>query len=400
MGKPRFEVAQVFRDYGEDFRQRFNPSTEQRRVMRAIELCRTAALGGHVEQCDRCGHQVISYNSCRNRHCPKCQNAEKARWREARCAEILPVDYYHVVFTLPRQLGPLALQNKQELYGLLFRAVSQTLLRIGADPNHLGAQLGFTAVLHTWGQQLFHHPHLHCVVPAGGLALDGQRWVPCKKNFFLPVRVLSRLFRRLFLEELEALYRKGRLAFHGDCRRLEEASAFEKLLRRCRKESWVVYAKPPFAGPAAVLDYLSRYTHRIAIANHRIVNVAQGNVTFTYKDYKHGGTHKCMTLSAHEFIRRFLLHVLPGGFQRIRYYGFLANRYRVRNLERCRTLLAGHGEYLPKAQKPSDPLIPEVLTEAEPRCCPVCKEGRLASVGVLLPSPSFHPSSHHTPRPP
>ena len=272
MGRPRLEVADVFRAYGEDYRHRHGSSmsVQQVRVMRAIEVCRTAALGGHVDRCDQCAHQVISYNSCRNRHCPKCQNLDKALWREARRAEVLPVEYYHVVFTLPSQLAPVALQNKEVVYGILFAAASKTLLRIGADPKHLGAQLGFVAVLHTWGQTLHHHPHLHCLVPGGGLSSDGKRWVTCRKGFFLSVRVLSRLFRRLFLEALQHAYDNGRLEFHGQIESHREPDVFRNLLNKCRQTEWVVYAKPPFAGPDAVVDYLARYTHRIAISNHRL----------------------------------------------------------------------------------------------------------------------------------
>ncbi len=319
MGRPRIEVADVFREYGEEYRRLHasSMSVEQRRVMRAIDLCRTAALGGHVDRCDRCGHEVISYNSCRNRHCPKCQNLDKALWREERRSEVLPVPYYHVVFTLPAQLAPVALQNKRVVYDILFRAVSQTLLRIEADPKHLGAQLGFVAVLHTWGQTLHHHPHVHCVVPGGGLSPDGERWISCKKGFFLPVRVLSRLFRRRFLDALERTFQQGRLVFHGAIQALAQPEDFTALLQRCRKTEWVVYAKPPFAGPDAVLDYLARYTHRIAISNHRLVRMENGTVTFTYKNYKTGLHNQTMSLDAHEFIRRFLLHVLPNGFQRI-----------------------------------------------------------------------------------
>ena len=341
MGRPRLEVADVFREYGQTYRQAYGSamSLEQRRVMRAIELCRTDALGGHVDRCDQCGHQVISYNSCRNRHCPKCQNLDKALWREARRSEVLPVEYYHVVFTIPRQLSLLALENKKVFYDILFRTASQTLLRIGKDRKHLGAQLGFMAVLHTWGQTLTHHPHLHCVVPGGGLALDAERWIPCNKRFFLPVRVLSRLFRRLFLEALESAFNDGLLEFHGAGAGLHQNDAFHELLHKSRQSQWVVHAKPPFAGADAVLDYLARYTYRIAISNHRLIRIQDGKVTFSYTDYKTGVANRPMTLEAHEFIRRFLLHVLPNGFQRIRYYGFLANRHRAKKLALCRRLL-------------------------------------------------------------
>ena len=392
MGRPRLEVADVFRRYGEDYRRRYGSSMSagQLRVMRAIESCRTPALGGHVEQCDHCEHQVISYNSCRNRHCPKCQNLDKALWREERLAEVLPVPYYHAVFTFPHQLAPLALQNKKAVYGVLFRAASQTLLRIAADPKHLGAQLGFMAVLHTWGQTLTHHPHLHCVVPGGGLAPDGKRWIACKKKFFLPVRVLSRLFRRLFLEALQRAFDMGELVFHGDLKAYADAGEFEKLLRICRRIEWNVHVQPPFAGAGTVLDYLARYTHRIAISNHRLISMENGEVAFTYKDYK-TGANRIMTLDACEFIRRFLMHVLPGGFQRIRYYGFLANRHRAQKLDLCRRLLHAPEPAESIAHQGLDRVaLIEILTGVNPALCPRCKQGRLIRREVLPVSPSSY----------
>ena len=394
MGRPRIEVADVFREYGEEYRRlhALSMSVEQRRVMRAIDLCRTAALGGHLDRCDRCGHEVISYNSCRNRHCPKCQNLDKALWREARRSEVLPVEYYHVVFTLPAQLAPVALHNKRLVFDILFRAVSQTLLQIGADPKHLGAQLGFVAVLHTWGQTLHHHPHVHCVVPDGGLSPDGERWISCKKGFFLPVRALSRLFRRLFLDALQRAFQEARLEFRGAIQALAQPEDFTTLLQRCRKTEWVVYAKPPFAGPDAVLDYLARYTHRIAISNHRLVRMENGNVTFTYKDYKTGIHKQTMTLEAHEFIRRFLLHVLPNGFQRIRYYGFLANYHRTQKLAQCRLLLRTHKTTeTPEAETRDRRALLQVLTGIDPCQCPQCHEGRLKRVQMLPPQTASRP---------
>jgi hypothetical protein len=393
MSKPRLEVADVFRKYGESYRQRHGSSMsfEQRRVMRAVELCRTAALGGHVEQCDQCGHQVISYNSCRNRHCPKCQNLDKALWREARRAEVLPVDYYHVVFTLPHPLALVALQNKKVVYGILFYAVSQTLLRIGADPKRLGAHLGFVALLHTWGHVLLHHPHVHCVVPGGGLSPDSRRWVSCKKGFFLPVRVLSRLFRHLFLDALQKAYDTGCLQFHGSLASYQEPATFRKLIDSCRTVEWVVYAKPPFAGPNAVLDYLARYTHRIAISNHRLLSMQDGTVTFTYKDTAAAGATKTMTLDADEFIRRFLIHVLPAGFQRIRYYGFLANRRRAHNLALCRRLLGALEVSQPDSRQCGDPVrLILVLTGNDLSLCPLCRQGHLATIGFVAPSAPLH----------
>jgi hypothetical protein len=394
MAPPRLEVADVLRAYGDAYRERYGSALgpEQRRVMRAIELCRTAALGGHVDQCNICGHQVISYNSCRNRHCPKCQALAKAKWLGARRRELLPVDYYHLVLTLPSTLAALARQNKRVVYDILFAAGSQALLLLAGDPRHLGAHIGFMAILHTWGQTLMDHPHLHCLVPGGGLGPDGQRWVACRPGFFLPVRVLSRLFRRLFLDALRKAFEQGRLTFHGQLEPLAAAEAFEQLLRACRRTEWVVYAKPPFAGPERVLDYLARYTHRIAIANHRLVRMEDGNVTFTYRDYNHGGRRRTMTLHAVEFIRRFLLHVLPNGFMRIRYYGFLANRHRAEKLRLCRTLLgvseAGNQE---ACEKQDWTRLLQALTGEDPLVCPRCRCGRLVRVEVLPRWPPPHP---------
>ena len=314
-------------------------STAQRRVMSAIELCRTAALGGHLEQCDQCQHQRIAYDSCRNRHCPKCQSLARAQWIEDRQSELLDTQYFHVVFTLPEEIAAIAYQNKKVVYDILFRATSETLRTIAADPKHLGAEIGFFAVLHSWGQNLMFHPHLHCVVPGGGLSLVGDRWLSCRPGFFLPVRVLSRLFRRLFLELLQQAFDDGQLHFFTALQQLQVPSAFAAYLAPLRQAEWVVYAKAPFAGPQQVLDYVGRYTHRVAISNHRLVDIENGQVQFRYKDYRQDGQQKTMTLSADEFIGRFLLHVLPGGFHRIRYYGFLGNRYRQEKLERCRQLL-------------------------------------------------------------
>lgn len=366
-------------------------SPQQLKVMRAIEFCRTAALGGHVDQCDTCGHQVISYNSCRNRHCPKCQSLAKARWLDARRAELLPVEYYHVVFTLPDGLAAIALQNKRILYNLLFRAASQTLLTIAADPKQLGAEIGFTAILHTWGQNLMHHPHLHCVVPGGGLAPGRDRWLSCRKGFFLPVRILSRLFRRLFLDLVAQAFENTTLHFHGGLQHLAQPASFHELIEHHRTMEWVVYAKPPFAGPQKVLDYLGRYTHRIAISNHRLVSLHNNTVTFTWKDYQHGGITKNLPLDAHEFIRRFLLHVLPKGFMRIRYYGFLANCHRNESLALGRHLL-----HLPE---PPNPCVSqtqdwaallESLTGIDPLACPVCNTGRLKRLRPLPISSRSH----------
>jgi hypothetical protein len=338
------EVADIFRDQGPAWRQAHagHISLDQLKVMSAIERCRSAALGGHVLCCEDCAQIQIAYNSCRNRHCPKCQGSAARRWLQDRQADLLPVDYYHVVFTLPAPVSDIAYHNKAVIYHLLFKAAAETLLTIAADPKRLGARLGITAVLHTWGSALTHHPHLHCIVPGGGLSLDGQHWVACKSGFFLPVRVLSRLFRRLFLEKLSAAHHAGQLQFFGQHRNLSEPRDFANYLRPLRKIDWVVYAKRPFAGPEAVLAYLSRYTHRVAIANSRLIACDEYGVTFKWKDYRAKRHHryKTMTLATPEFIRRFLIHVLPSGFHRIRHYGLFANHTRVKHVQRLRELLS------------------------------------------------------------
>src|SRR6516225_3641210 len=325
MDRPRLEVADVFRRYGAAYRQQHAGSLSrgQLRVMSAIERCRTAALGGHLEQCNQCQFQRIAYNSCRNRHCPKCQSLARAQWIEDRQAELLDTQYFHVVFTVPEEIAAIAYQNKELVYDILFRATSETLRTIAADPKHLGAEIGFFAVLHSWGQNLLFHPHLHCVVSGGGLSPDGKRWIPCRPGFFLPVRVLSRLFRRLFLESLEKAFDDGQLQFFSSLQELQNRLVFLRYLARLRKSKWVVYAKAPFAGPQQVLDYVGRYTHRVAISNNRLLAIEDGQVQFRYKDYLDGSQQKTMPLSGNEFIRRFLLHVLPEGLHRIGYYGFL-----------------------------------------------------------------------------
>jgi hypothetical protein len=337
------EVADIFRDHGPAWRQCHagHISLGQLKVMSAIERCRSVALGGHVLRCEDCSAIHIAYNSCRNRHCPKCQGSAARRWLEARQAELLPLDYYHLVFTLPAPISDLAYHNKAVVYDLLFKAAAETLLTIAADPKRLGARVGITAVLHTWGSALTHHPHLHCIVPGGGLSLDGQRWIACRPGFFLPVRVLSRRFRRLLLDYLCDAHHAGKLQFFGENQALAEASTFTAWLKPWRQCEWFLYAKRPFAGPAAVLAYLSRYTHRVAIANSRLIALDQRGVTFKWKDYRDKGRyrHKTMTLTADEFIRRFLIHVLPSGFHRIRHYGLIANAARTDNLARARELL-------------------------------------------------------------
>ena len=389
--RPPVEVADIFRIHGTAYRQQHNLPLQQLRIMRAIENCRTRALGGHVERCGHCHYTRIAYNSCRNRHCPKCQSAERAEWFEARQAELLPTPYFHVVFTLPPKIADLALRNTRVLYNLLFRISSQTLLTIAADQQHLGAEIGFFSVLHTWGQNLLYHPHVHCVVTGGGLSADHERWISGKRpDFFVPVRVLSRLFRRLFLAAVEEAFLAGQLQFSGLLESLSDPSAFARYLRPLRKAEWVVYCKPPFGGPKQVLAYLSRYTHRVAISNQRILSLSSdGQVTFQWKDYRTKGQSCVMTLAVDEFIRRFLLHSLEPGFQRIRHYGFLANCHRREKLELCRQLLLHQpvSELLPVAQaKDVASCLPPVETSAmEPvrPQCPACGHGTMAIVEWL-----------------
>ena len=360
MPRPSLELADIFRTHGPAWRQANagHVSLTQLKVMSAIEACRTEALGGHVAGCASCGHQHIAYNSCKNRHCPKCQGPAARDWMAARAADLLPVEYFHVVFTLPAGIAQIAFWNKKAVYDLLFRASAETVLTLAADPRRLGARLGMTAVLHTWGSALTHHPHIHMIVPGGGLSPDGTRWLPCRPGFFLHVRVLSRLFRRLFLEGLLALHRAGELAFFGDLVNLADPASFTTWLAPFRKSEWVVYAKPPFGGPEAVLAYLSRYTHRVAISNNRLVSAEAGTVAFCWKDYriKHGHRQKVMRLATDEFIRRFLIHVLPDGFHRIRHYGLLASASRRANIAKIRALLG----------VPQPAPAPETATEHAP----------------------------------
>jgi hypothetical protein len=346
--RPVLEVADVLRVHGASYLAAQGPhlSLDQRRAVKELALCRTAALGGHTEQCAGCGEQRISYNSCRNRHCPKCQASTRAAWLEREAQTLLPVDYYHVVFTLPAALAPLALQNQRVLYDLLLRTAWETVRELASDPHYLGATVGLLAVLHTWGQNLCHHPHVHCVVTGGGLACDVNgrteqppRWLSCRPGFFLPVRVLSRLLRGKFLAGLRAAYDRGVVSCHGRLAALAMPAGFAAWLTPLYAQDWIVYAKPPFGGPEQVLKYLARYTHRVAISNSRLLSLDGERVTFRYKDYADDQRSKTMTLAAHEFIRRFLQHVLPSGFVKIRHYGLLANRYREANLQVCRALL-------------------------------------------------------------
>jgi hypothetical protein len=388
------EVADVFRAHGAAWRKANagHVSLVQLKAMSAIETCRTAALGGHVERCEDCAHERIAYNSCRNRHCPKCQAAAARQWLEDREAELLPVPYYHIVFTLPASIGAIAFHNKAPVYDLLFRTAAETLTAIAADPKHLGARIGFTAVLHTWGSALTHHPHVHIIVPGGGLSPDGSRWIACKRGFFLPVRVLSRLFRRLFLDGLAALRGAERLAFLGDLARLAEKRAFNAALASLRRSDWFVYAKRPFAGPQAVLAYLARYTHRVAISNSRLIALDEKGVTFKWKDYRIKGRDRLrtMTLDAAEFIRRFLLHVLPSGFHRIRHYGLFAGTVRARNIERARQSLAA-SKAAPECSRAEADRDTETPSSA--RRCPCCG-GRMIIVETFegpRPAPSSPP---------
>ncbi len=395
MSRPALEVADIFRGHGPAWRKANagHVSLGQLKVMSAIESCRTAALGGHVARCEKCAHTIIAYNSCRNRHCPKCQGVAAREWLAEREAELLPVPYFHVVYTLPAAIRDIAYQNKAVIYDLLFKASAEATLKIAATPRHLGARIGFMSVLHTWGSALTHHPHVHMVVPGGGLSPDGSKWIACRPRYFLTVEVLSALFRRLFLEMLTAAHDAGRLQFFGDHVRLADKAAFEAYLTPLRKIDWVVYAKEPFAGPEQVLRYLSRYTHRIAVSNRRLLSAGENGVTFKYKDYRieGPGRYKTMTLATHEFIRRFLIHVLPAGFHRIRYYGLLASGKRADNIARARELLAV--PLLPiEAIKAASTDANEPQTPEHP--CPCCG-GRMVIIEIFErgSSPRYRPTA-------
>jgi len=385
VSRPALEVADIFRDFGAAWRRANagHVSLGQMKVMSAIERCRTAALGGHVARCEKCSHTHIAYNSCRNRHCPKCQGAAAKEWLAERAAELLPIPYFHLVYTLPAPIADIAYHNKAVIYDILFKASAETTVTIAADPKRLGARIGLTSVLHTWGSAMTHHPHIHMIVAGGGLSEDGSRWVSCRPSFFLPVRVLSRLFRRLFLEQLVAAHQAGRLQFFGQHAALADTAAFAAFLAPLRRAEWVVYSKKPFGGPEAVLAYLSRYTHRVAISNRRLIAVDEAGVTFKYKDYRIEGPkrYKTMTLATGEFIRRFLMHVLPKGFHRIRHYGLFANGSRAENIARARELLAmPTPQRQPETTAPSQPGQPCVL----PRPCPSCG-GRMIVIETFAP---------------
>ena len=380
--RSELEVADIFRRHGPAYRRAHDGhiGRVERRVMSAIELCRTAALGGHVEACEDCAHSRVAYNSCRNRHCPKCQGATRERWLADRQVDLLPVPYFHVVFTVPAEVAAIAFHNKAVVYAILFDAVAATLKTIAADPRHLVGEIGFLAILHSWGQALTHHPHIHCLVPGGALA-DGQRWLACRPRFFLPIHVLSRLFRRLFLERLKTARARGRLRFSGTLAQLDDADVFAAAVRRLRRKNWVVYAKPPFGSPEHVLAYLGRYTHRVAIANSRLVSADDSSVVFRWRDYRHGNAPRQMSLDPDEFIRRFLIHSLPDGFHRIRHYGFLANGCRRARLAKIRQLLPlTEGEF----GEPTDdaPLVAR-LPRFDPTACPCC--GGALRITATLP---------------
>jgi len=390
MTRPRLEVAEVIRSCRDAFLQRYGAglTSEQRRALDDLTACRTAALGGQVLACPDCGHQEVSYNSCGNRHCPKCQATASARWLETQAADLLDTPYFHVVFSLPGALGPMALSNPRAVYGLLMRAAAQTLLEVAANPKHLGAEVGVLAVLHTWGQNLALHPHVHCVVTDGGLSPDGSRWVAGRDDFFLPVRILSRVFRGKFLSGLRAAFQKGRLRFHGPLKALARPGRFNRLIAEAVRTEWVVFAQPPFGGPTTVLKYLARYTHRAAISNRRLIDLTEGQVTFRWKDYAHGGKRGTMTLAAVEFVRRFLMHVLPSGFVRVRHYGLLANRHRQEKLARCRELLGmAVTEQVDTAPTDLDPIPPpdHEATVTPARVCPRCGAGRMVVIAEVPP---------------
>lgn len=389
------EVADIFRRYGPEYRISHPMPRNHHRAMHAIEVCRTATLGGHLYRYD-CGHTDISYNSCRNRHCPKCQTLQKEKWIEARCEDLLPVQYFHVVFTIPSKLNPLVIINQRVMYDILFRSVSETLTELANNPKHLGADIGFIGILHTWGQNLMDHPHIHCVVPGGGLAPDGSRWISSRNGFFIPVRVMSSLFRGKFLDHLKRSFEAGDLIFPGGIGHLKDPRAFEIFRGQFYHKKWVVYCKPPFDGVEGVLKYLGRYTHRIAISNNRILNAEDGNVSFRWRDYADGDKQKTMTLKADEFIRRFLLHILPHRYVRIRHFGLLSNRNRKDNIALCRELIDGCKTITHEREKP-EPWQDQLLRICgiDISVCPVCKKGTILAVELLLPSRCNGPPTQH-----
>lgn len=383
--KTAIEVAHIFHRYGQDYRTAHALPANRLRAMRAIESCRTAELGGHVDECGHCGTKLISYNSCRNRHCPKCQFLKKEQWIEAREKDLLPIPYFHVVFTIPDLLNPLVLRNQDTLYTVFFKAVSETLTELSEDPKRLGAEIGFISILHTWGQNLMDHPHIHNVVTGGGLSRDGRSWMSCNKGFFLPVKVMSKLFRGKFIAHLKKLRAENKLVYPGSVNHLSQPGAFNALISDLYKKKWIVYCKPPFDGTKGVFEYLGRYTHRIAISNHRIVKLEDGKVSFRWRDYADDNKRKIMTVDAAEFIRRFLLHVLPGRFVKIRHYGLLGNRCRKKKLDRCRELLACAEQSNPgrKAETWQEALLR--LAGVDVSKCPACGEPAMRTVEIIRP---------------
>jgi len=380
-------VAEIFRQHGPAYRESHRLPRNHLRVMRAIEVCRTAALGGHKDQCNHCGHLEISYNSCRNRHCPKCQTLRKEKWIEARSEDLLPIEYFHVVFTVPSELNHLVLMSQKVMYDLLFRSASETLSELANDPKHLGAKIGVIGILHTWGQNLMSHPHIHCIVTGGGLSSDGNRWISCRKGFFLPVRVMSTLFRGKFLDLFKGCFKRGELVFPCSLCHLKDPGSFETFRGHLYHKKWVVYCKPPFDGAKGVIQYLGRYTHRIAISNNRILTIRDGNVSFLWRDYVGDNRQKTMTLKASEFIRRFLLHVLPDRYVRIRHFGLLANRNRKNNIALCRKILGG-GKTVTKENVRQETWQEQLfrICSIDVTTCPACHKGKMYRVALLLPN--------------
>jgi hypothetical protein len=378
------EVADILRQHGTVYQESHKLPRNHLRVMHAIEVCRTAALGGHKDKCDHCGHLEMSYNSCRNRHCPKCQTLTKEKWIEARSDDLLPVEYFHVVFTIPSELNPIVSMNRKVMYDLLFRSVSETLMELANDPKHLGAKIGVISILHTWGQNLMDHPHIHCIVTGGGLSSDGNRWISCRKGFFLPVRVMSALFSGKFLNHLKHCFKNGTLVFDGAIRHIKEPETFESFRSQFYHKKWVVYCKPPFGGPKGVLQYLGRYTHRVAISNNRILANRDGKVSFLWRDYADDNRQKTMTLKADEFIRRFLLHVLPERFVRIRHFGLLANRNRKDNIAACHKMLGGENVTKEKRRETWQEQLLRICG-IDVTVCPICQKGKMCRIERLLP---------------
>jgi len=392
--RPRYEVADIFRAYGPLYRQNFSLPLSHLKVMHAIEACRTAEFGGHLERCDHCGYERNAYNSCRNRHCPKCQALAKAEWLEKRKEELLPIEYFHNVFTIPHELNHITICNKTVVYNILFNSVSQTLQEFGSDPKHgLGGSIGFTAILHTWDQKLFSHIHLHCVIAAGVLSFNGKQWISSRKNFLFPVKALSKVFRGKFIDYLNQAFLGNKLVFPGQITNLTTEQKFSEFVKQLWKKEWVVYSKAPFNGPKKVFDYLGRYTHRVAISNHRIVNIEDGLVAFKYRDRADGNKCKQITISTQEFIRRFLLHVLPDSFQRIRHYGFLANRCKKQNLCKCRHLL-GVSTDLPQIADETTQEKMLRLTGIDVTECPRCKQGHMLYVAELPVIAIYYTANH------